>query len=109
MATHTERERRTGRSDVSYDSSDEDTHTDWKDRASVLEKENGRLRNQISELEDEVETLKEEGEKITRDLIHQSQMTVDYDNQLYKRIGDFTRQTLFRHIKFITSNGMLHD
>jgi hypothetical protein len=57
MVTHTEMIRQKGRSDVSSDlSSEEDNGQDWKDRTSFLEKENLRLKNQISELEDKVKT-----------------------------------------------------
>jgi hypothetical protein len=67
--THTEREVQTGRSNVSSDSSNDDNGTDWKDRASVMEKENRRLRNLISELEDKVETLMEEEDNMRNDVI----------------------------------------
>jgi hypothetical protein len=100
MATHTERvERHTGRSDVSsYSSSEEDNGHDWKDRASLLE------------LEDKVETLiLEQEESIWKDVIRQSQLNYNCDADLYKRINDFTRKSLFRHVKFITSRKMLND
>jgi predicted RNase H-like nuclease (RuvC/YqgF family) len=109
MVIHTERERQTGRSDVSSDLSDEDNCMDWTDCASVLEKKNRWLRNQISELEDKVETLMEEEDNIRKDVIRQSQINFNCDTELYKRISDLTRKTLFQHVKFITSDKMLND
>jgi hypothetical protein len=114
MATHTKRvERHAGRSDVSsYSSSEEDNNHDWKDRASLLEKENLQLKNKIlelEELEDKVETLILEQASIWKDVIRQSQLNYNCDADLNKRINDFTRKTLFRHVKFITSEKMLND
>jgi predicted RNase H-like nuclease (RuvC/YqgF family) len=111
MATHTKRvERHAGRSDVSSClSSEEDNGHDWKDHASLLEKENLRLKNKILELEDKVETLILEQESIRKDVIRQSQLNYNCDADLYKRINDLTRKTLFHHVKFITSEKMLND
>jgi hypothetical protein len=37
------------------------------------------------------------------------QQIIECDQELYKRIGEYTKETLFRHIKFITSDAMLND
>jgi hypothetical protein len=92
-----------------YDSSDEDETTDWKTTAVDLEKENEELRDIVVNLEKKVATLRAEAKEIRLDVITRSQRIVECDQELYKRIGEFTKQTLFRHIKFITSDAMLND
>lgn len=111
MMTHTERDvRHKGRSDVSSDSfSEEENCEDWKVRVSFLEKENLRLKNKVLELNERVETLTEEQEEERKDVIRRSQMNYNCDAELYKRINDFARKKLFRHVKFITSERMIND
>ena len=93
----------TPRSEGAYRSdSDESTSRDWKAHAFNLERE-------IRQLRDTVETLRAQTEMHRLDVIARSQRRVECDHELYKRIGDYTKQTLFRHIKFITSDAMLND
>ena len=56
-----------------------------------------------------VETLRGDAEAHKRDLVERSLRRVECDPEMYKRIGEYTKQTLFRHIKFITSDTMLND
>jgi hypothetical protein len=69
----------------------------------MLEKENLWLKNKAEMLEDKVETMIEEQEQIWNDVVWRSQKNFECDADLYRRINDFTRKTLFRHIKFIAS------
>jgi hypothetical protein len=51
----------------------------------------------------------EEQEQIWNDVVWQSQQNFECNGDLYRKINDFTRKTLFRHVKFITSERMLND
>jgi hypothetical protein len=95
------RERR-GRSDDYSDSDDSSEGRDWKRYAYDLEKEIKRLREMV-------ESLRGDAEAHKRDLVERSLRRVECDPEMYKRIGEYTKQTLFRHIKFITSDTMLND
>ena len=100
------------RSDVSsYSSSseEEDLSHGWRERAVMFEKENLRLKNKVEMLEDKVKTMIEEQEQIRKDVVRRSQLNFECDADLYRKINNFTRKTLFRHVKFITSERMLND
>ena len=84
------------------DSDDSSTCRDWKGYAFDLEREIRRLR-------ETVETLRADAETQRLDVIARSQKLVECDTELYKRIGEYTKQTLFRHIKFVTSDKMMND
>jgi len=91
-------------------SSDEDEGTQWKDRLiDSMKKENRDLKRAIEELESTVQRLNQEAEEVRLDVIHRSQKNFECDMDLYKKISDFTKQTLFRHIKFITSDEILNN
>ena len=75
----------------------------------MFEKENLRLKNKVEMLEDKVETMIEEQEQIRKDVVRRSQLNFECDADLYRKINNFTRKTLFRHVKFITSERMLND
>jgi hypothetical protein len=51
----------------------------------------------------------EEQEQIRKDVVRRSQLNFECDADLYRKINNFTRKTLFRHVKFITSERMLND
>jgi cupin superfamily acireductone dioxygenase involved in methionine salvage len=93
------------------DVSDEEQfdEADWKEVARKLEKENRRLRSQVLTRDQAVEALQAEVEYIRMDVITRSQKKVECDNDLYKSIAEYTKKTLFRHVKFITSEAMLMD
>lgn len=84
------------------DSDDSSTCRDWKGYAFDLEREIRRLR-------ETVESLRADAETQRLDVIARSQKLVECDTELYKRIGEYTKQTLFRHIKFVTSDKMMND
>ena len=84
-----------GMSHDSYDSSDRDDSTDWKDTALDLEKENRQLRDLVVNLKEKVATLRAEAEVTRLDVIARSQKIVECDQELYKRIGEYTKETLF--------------
>jgi hypothetical protein len=94
---------------VSGRSSDDEDDTDWRDVARKLGRENRKLKSQLVTRDRTVEALQAEVEDIRMDVITRSQKTVECDHDLYKSIAEFTRQKLFRHVKFITSNAMLMD
>ena len=79
----------------SYDSSDRDGSTDWKDTALDLKEENQQLRDLVVNLKEKVATLCAEAEVTRLDVIAQSQKIVECDQELYKRIGEYTKETLF--------------
>jgi hypothetical protein len=56
-----------------------------------------------------VAALKAEVEDIREDVITRSQKIVECDQVLYKRISEYTKKTLFRHIKFITSDDLMNN
>ena len=56
-----------------------------------------------------LETLHAAAETQRLDVIARSQKLVECDTELYKRIGEYTKQTLFHHIKFVMSDNMLND
>jgi hypothetical protein len=99
---------------VSYGSSkddddDDDVSADWKETVINLKEENNELRMLVSRLERQVAALHAEAENVRLDVITRSQKIIECDQELYKRIGEFARQKLFRHIKFITSNDILNN
>ena len=88
---------------------DEDDDTDWREVARKLDKENRKLRSQVVTRDQNVEALQAEVEAIRMDVITRSQKTVVCDGDLYKRIFEYTKKTLFRQVKFITSEAMMMD
>jgi hypothetical protein len=50
-----------------------------------------------------------EQEEYWKDVIRRLQINYNCDVEIYKRINDLTRKTLFHHVKFITSKMMLND
>jgi hypothetical protein len=74
-----------------------------------LRKENRELRHGIEELESEVEKLRDEAEEVRLDVIRRSQKNFECNLDLFKRISAYVKHTLFRHIKFITSDEILDD
>jgi hypothetical protein len=60
-------------------------------------------------LKEKVETMIEEQEQTRNDVVWQSQKNFECDADLYRRINDLTRKTLFRHVKFIMRKRMLND
>ena len=67
------------------------------------------MRDLVANLREKVATLRAEAEATRLDVIARSQQIIECDQELYKRIGEYTKETLFRHIKFITSDAMLND
>jgi hypothetical protein len=53
--------------------------------------------------------MEEETESVRLDIIRRSQMNFDCEGELFKRIEEYAKKTLFRHVKFITSEEMLND
>jgi TolA-binding protein len=74
-----------------------------------LQKENRELKRTINDLQSEVEKLRDEAEEVRLDVIRRSQKNFDCNLDLFKRISAYTKHTLFRHIKFITSDEILDD
>jgi hypothetical protein len=103
----------TQRSSVSTESSgdedSEDENIDWRKCAIKLEEENEMLRRQLLAKDVKVAALKAEVEGIRVDVIARSQKIVECDPVVYKRITEWTKKKLFRHIKFITSDTMMNN
>lgn len=74
-----------------------------------LQKENRELKRTINDLQSQVEKLQDEAEEVHLDVIRRSQKNFDCNLDLFKRISAYTKHTLFRHIKFITSDEILDD
>jgi hypothetical protein len=83
--------------------------THWRDVVTKLERDNRKLKSQVLARDRTVAALQAEVEDIRMDLITRSQKTLDCDDDLYKRIVEYTKQTLFRHVKFITGDAILND
>jgi hypothetical protein len=82
--TYRDRHAHSGRGSDSDDSSS--TGRDWKGYKLDLEEE-------IQRMKETVETLRADAETHRLDVIERSQRNVECDTELYKRIGDYTKQT----------------
>jgi hypothetical protein len=87
----------------------DDDKENLKRKIRGLKKQNLDLKKVVVHLQKSLENQMAEVQRIRVDIITRSQKIVDCDPDLYSRIGDFTKQTLFRHMKFITSDAMLND
>ena len=83
--------------------------TQWREVMTKLERDNRKLKRQVLARDRMVAALQAEVEDIRMDVITRSQKTLDFDDDLYKRIVEYTKQTLFRHVKFIISDAILND
>jgi hypothetical protein len=98
-------------SDVSIDEEYEEAERRRRERKELekMKKENREMRNKIRELEGDIERMEGEAESVRLDIIRRSQMNFDCEGELFKRIEEYAKKTLFRHIKFITSDEILND
>lgn len=96
-------------SDVSGDEEESLTRRRERKELEKMKKENREMRNTIQELKGDMQRMEEEAESVRLDIIRRSQMNFDCEGELFKRIEEYAKKTLFRHIKFITSEEMLND
>jgi hypothetical protein len=98
---------------VSAESSDdnesEEESIDWRQCTMKLKEENDMLKRQLLTMDVKVVAMKAEMEGIRVDVIARSQKIMDCDPAIYKRITEYTKKKLFRHIKFITSDNMMNN
>jgi hypothetical protein len=93
----------------SDDEESEDKSIDWRQCAMKLQEENDMLKRELLANDVKVAALKAEMEGIRVDVIARSQKIVECDPVVYKRITEWTKKKLFRHIKFITSDYMMNN
>jgi predicted RNase H-like nuclease (RuvC/YqgF family) len=96
----------TSRSDD--DSIVREIETSTRDR-TALRRENQEMKNKMKELESELQKMKEKAEADCQEIIRKSHEYFKCDGDLSKRIKEYVKKTLFRHVKFITSDVMLNN
>jgi ElaB/YqjD/DUF883 family membrane-anchored ribosome-binding protein len=100
---------------VSIDTSDEDDNNsenqveNWRSKAMELLRKNEKLKSKLRSQDLAMAAVKKELENVRMDVINRSQKVVECTPELYKRVGEYAKQKLFPHIKFITSNKIMNN
>jgi predicted RNase H-like nuclease (RuvC/YqgF family) len=76
---------------------------------TAMKRENREMKNKVKELESQLKKMKDEAEADRQEMIRKSHEYFECDEDLSRKIEEFTKKTLFRHVKFITSDVMLND